>query len=79
MIENKENLKCENFKILVTQNLSHEKSEILSNAPNIADSFTSLEQGFTVLRIGSDTFSAEKENLDLKENGKLKLSRLRPS
>ena len=41
----------------------------------IADSLRSLEQGITVFKLGNETFSIEKENLDLKENGKLKYSR----
>ena len=43
--------------------------------PTIADSLRSLEQGITVFKLGNETFSIEKENLDLKENGKLKYSR----
>jgi len=34
--------------------------------PSIADSFRSLEQGFTAFRLGNKKFSIEKENFDLK-------------
>ena len=41
---------------------------------NIADSGRSLKQGFTAFRLGNENFSTEKENFDLKDNGKLKYS-----
>ena len=46
----------------------------LGDIPFIADSFKSLEQGFTVLRLGNKKISTEIENFNLKENGKLKYS-----
>ena len=45
VIENKGNLNCENFKILITQNLSHEKLLILGNAPKYNLDYTTLVPG----------------------------------
>ena len=44
---------------------------------SIADSFRSLEQGFSAFRLGNEKFLTEKENFDLKEKGKLKYSRFK--
>ena len=47
------------------------------DVPDIADSVRSFELCFTAFTLSNENFSTEKENFDLRENRKLKYSRVK--